>query len=206
MPGDLLKIEQATNVSLYTIPPKLALSRFLYTTQSINGTVLPNSAFLLWPWLPKQTKVTNIPLVAWPHGTSGSSPECAPSHIQNLLYEYAAPYTLALQGYAVVALDLQGLGVNSSWTGETIPSQYGANLSAANDVIFAVEAARKAWPTKLSTEFVVLGHSQGGGAAWAVAQQQLVQNTTGYLGSVAASPNTEYSQYVDNPVVDEPQY
>lgn len=36
----------------------------------------------------------------------------------------------------------------------------------------------------------MVGHSQGGGAAWAVAQRQAIKPVTGYLGAVAISPVT----------------
>ena len=205
-PGAVLKVEQGTNVSRYTLPPKVALSRFLYNTQDFNGTVIPNSAFVLWPWMPKKTESSGIPVVAWAHGTSGFSPECAPSHIQNLWYHFTAPYTLALQGYAVVAPDYAGLGVGKDAKNIPLTHQYGANPAAANDVIHAVQAAQQAWPKTLSKEWVVFGHSQGGGAAWAVAQREVTLNDSGFLGTVAASPVTDFSQYINNPIVNRPPY
>ncbi|KAL8846003.1 MAG: hypothetical protein Q9221_008873 [Calogaya cf. arnoldii] len=36
-----------------------------------------------------------------------------------------------------------------------------------------------------------MGHSQGGGAAWAAAERQAVHPVEGYLGAVAASPMTD---------------
>ena len=199
--GALLKIEEATNVRQYTIPPKLALSRYLYNTRNFNGSVVPNSAFVLWPWQPKLTQINKdgrIPVILWAHGTSGLNPECAPSHAQNLWYQFHALFTLALQGYAVVAPDFAGLGVSHTVNGTAIPHQWVANPAAANDLAYAFQAARTAWPTRLTDQFVVMGHSQGGGAAWAFAQRQASRPQRGYLGTVAASPVTELIQYANN--------
>ena len=35
--GTILKVEQYTNVSDYTMPMSLSMSRFLYTTETLNG-------------------------------------------------------------------------------------------------------------------------------------------------------------------------
>lgn len=39
-------------------------------------------------------------------------------------------------------------------------------------------------------QFVVIGHSQGGGAAWSVAQRAATTSISGYLGAIAVSPYT----------------
>lgn len=93
-PGDVLKVEEATNTTLYTVPPNVALSRFQYQTKDLNGTSVPASAFVLWPWSARKfSNVTGAPVIAWAHGTSGSYSECAPSHIVSL-FKYMS-YLLA---------------------------------------------------------------------------------------------------------------
>jgi predicted alpha/beta hydrolase len=127
----------------------------------LNASAVPASAYILWPWHAKSfANITGVPVVGWGHGTSGIHGECAPSHIRNLWYQYSAPYILALQGYAVVAPDYVGSGVNKTAEGTYVPHEYLANPAGANDVVFAVEAAQKAFP-ELSKEFVTMGHSQG---------------------------------------------
>lgn len=188
--GTLLKIEQVTNASYYNLPPQVALSRFTFVTKTLNGTTIPASAYVLWPYLAKKfSNCTGVPLVAWAHGTSGVFGECAPSHIRNLWYQFSAPFTLALSGYAVVAPDFAGLGVNQTAEGEPVIHPYLANPAHANDLIYATQAAQSGWK-ELSRQFVVMGHSQGGGAAWAAAQRQAVEPVDGYLGTVAGSPAT----------------
>lgn len=109
-PGSLLSVDYNTNTSLYTTPASIALSRILFQSETINGSSVPASAYVLWPYMPREDP--NCPgkfaVVGWGHGTSGCLGECAPSHIRNLWYQYTAPYQLALQGYVVVAPDYAG--------------------------------------------------------------------------------------------------
>lgn len=197
-PGSLLKVEAYTNTSLYTLAPNTALSRILFTTTNINGSVIPASAYILWPWQAKKftgssLNISGVPAVAWAHGTSGFFGECAPSHIRNLWYQFSAPFILALQGYAVVAPDYAGLGVNRTSENEPIFHNWLAHPAAANDLIYAMQAAREAFP-ELSKHFVTMGHSQGGGAAWATAHRQSLTPVEGYLGTVAGSPLTNINE------------
>lgn len=197
-PGIPIKVEQRTNVSLYTLPPGVALSRFVYTTKTLNGSVIPASAYVLWPFQRRRFRgVDGIPTVGWAHGTSGWSGECAPSHIRNLWYQYSTPFTLALQGYAVVAPDYAGLGVDHDAAGNFIAHQYTANPAHGNDLIYAVQAAQKVWPKKLSKDFVLMGHSQGGGAAWGAAEHLARDPVAGYLGTIAASPGASAREIID---------
>lgn len=69
--------------------------------------------------------------------------------------------------------------------------EYLASPSQANDVIHSVTAARAAFP-ELSKRFVVIGHSQGEGAAWAVAQKAAANPIPSYLGAIAISPYTNF--------------
>ncbi|KAL9054494.1 MAG: hypothetical protein Q9162_004140 [Coniocarpon cinnabarinum] len=192
-PGDFLKAEAFTNATQFTLPPNLAVSRFLYQTETLNGSSVPNSAFVLWPWSARQYKnISGYPVVVWAHGTSGRFPECAPTHIRNLWYQFSAPFTLALQGYVVIGVDYAGLGVGETASNETIAHQWGANPAGANDMFNAVAAAQKRWPS-LSREFVTMGHSQGGGIAWSAAVRQAQRPVEGYLGSIAGSPLTDFN-------------
>ena len=187
--GAVLKVEHFTNTTLYTLPPALALSRLVYQSKTLNGSLVPVSAFVLWPYHARGG-ADAAPLVSWAHGTSGIFAECAPSHLRNLLYHFAGPYALALAGYAVVATDYAGLGVAHDAAGQPIVHEYTASPAAGNDVLYAAQAAHAAFPNQTTEEFVVMGHSQGGGAAWAAAQTQLEARIRGYLGAVAVSPVT----------------
>lgn len=168
----------------------------MYTTETFNGSVVPASAYILWPHTPyvpagvEYSGEITFPLVAWAHGTTGSFSNCAPSNYQNLQYSFIAPWALASQGFAVVAADYAGLGVGKDFDGNDIEHPWGFGPAQANDVAFAVEAARKAFPSTLSEEFVTIGHSQGGGTAFAFAERQADDGkaVSGYLGTVAIAP------------------
>ena len=190
--GTLLKLQVDANTTQYTLPPNTAISRFIYQTKTLNGTKVPNSAYILWPYLPRtQPNGGGYPAVAWAHGTTGGYGECAPSHVRDLWSDFVAPFPLVLQGYVVVAPDYAGLGVEKDAKGRPITHQWLANPSAANDLFYAVQAAQSAFKT-LSKQFVVVGHSQGGGAAWGAAQRQALTPVEGYLGAVAGSPVTNF--------------
>lgn len=188
-PGSLLRLQINVNTSQYTLPPNTALSRIIFQTQSLNGSMIPASAYILWPYNPR-IEPDGYPVIGWAHGTSGGFGDCAPSHVRNLWYQFAAPYTLALQGYVVVAPDYAGLGVTHDAYGNLIRHQYTANPAHANDLFYSVQAAQSAFAS-LSKRFVLMGHSQGGGVAWGAAQRQVEQPVDGYLGAVAGSPLTD---------------
>ena len=195
-PGSLLKLQIDANTSAYTLPPATALTRFLFQTVDLNGTTIPASAYILWPYKPRTQPDGRYPVIGWGHGTSGEFGDCAPSHIRNLWYQFTAPYTLALQGYVVVAPDYAGLGVDSDARRDPILHHYLASPSHADDIFYSVQAAQWAF-SSLSKEFVVMGHSQGGGAAWAAAQRQVTKPVDGYLGAVAGSPLTSLIRLVE---------
>lgn len=201
-PGALLKVEANTDVSLYNLPPATALSRILYVSRTLQGSPVPASAYILWPWQPRVQADGGYPVVAWAHGTSGLYTDAAPSHLKSLSQHWLAPFPLALHGYVVVAPDYVGLGPAKTDDGKDIKHEYPANHAAANDVVYAVQAAQQAF-ANLSSDFVVIGHSQGGGAAWGVAERQAVTPIQGFLGAIAVSPVTNILELPisDNPLI-----
>ena len=168
--GTLLKVQVNVNTSAYSLPPNTALSRIIFVSESLNGSRIPASAYVLWPYAPRSQE-DGYAVVGWAHGMSGVFGDCAPSHLQNLLYQFAAPFTLALQGYVVVAPDYAGLGVNRDGERNSIKHVPGAAPSQANDIFYSVQAAQAAFK-ELSQQFVLFGHSQGGGIVWAAAARQ----------------------------------
>lgn len=185
-PGTLLKVERETNTSFYTLAPNLSLSRFMYQSKTSNGTLVPVSAYILWPYIAREYG-DGLPVVVWAHGTSGANDECAPSNIQNLWHHFQAPYQLALLGYVVVATDYAGLGVGADASGKFIVHEYLNGLAQANDVAYSIPAAQKAFP-ELSKRFIVVGSSEGGLAAWGFAERLVSEPMNGHLGTIALSP------------------
>jgi pimeloyl-ACP methyl ester carboxylesterase len=207
-PGTLLRVEEHTDITNYTVPSGLTMSRIMYTSESLNGTVVPVSAFVLWPYTPFEyehktghsdssclwsntSASTKFPLVAWAHGTSGVFPPCAPSNYRSLQYNFMTAYSLALDGFAVIATDYAGLGVTTLPDGAQSHAWL-AGPAGANDVAYAIDAVRKAFPANLEADgpFVAMGHSQGGGVAWSFAERQAVHPQEGYRGTISISPAT----------------
>lgn len=89
----------------------------------------------------------------------------------------------------VVAPDYAGLGVTETSSGQPVIHQFFAGSSLANDIIFAVQAAQSIF-SDLSKSFIVIGHSQGGAAAWATAQRQAIRPVQGFLGAISVAPCT----------------
>ena len=189
-PGTLLKVDKDVDTKPYLIPAGTTLSKIVYQSEKLNGIPVPVSGFILWPYAARSHQ-DGYRVVAWAHGTSGANADHAPSNYKNLCQHFLAPYQLALQGYVVIGTDYAGLGVQKDASGASIMHEYLASPSQGNDVVHSVSAARMAFP-ELSKNFVVVGHSQGGGAAWAVAQRAASNSIPGYLGAIAISPYTNF--------------
>lgn len=204
-PGKVIKLQEFTDPSPYSIPPKTAMSRIIYTTTNANGTLVPASAYVLWPYQPKKfqagrnnyTSMSPAPAVLWTHGTSGFYASGAPSTHRALFYADFVPFALAESGYAVVAPDYAGLGVGTSWDGTPIPHQYFVREAGAGDALNAMRAALETFPDHLSHDYVVMGHSQGGAVAWGLSEilgredHVFKDIAKGHLGTVLAAPPTD---------------
>lgn len=206
-PGKLLRVEYFTNLTTYTVPSGLSMSRIMYTTSDLNGTTLPASAYILWPYAPFATpklKGNQFPMVAWAHGTSGFVKACAPSSYRHLQYHFMVPYRLALEGMVVVAPDYAGLGVSSLPSGEHIGHPYLLGPAVAADLANAVIAARAAFPSQLLADgpFVGMGHSQGGAAIWAFAERLVDKPLDGYKGTVILAPAISYFRLLAKQLAD----
>jgi alpha-beta hydrolase superfamily lysophospholipase len=113
-------------------------------------------------------------VVAWAHGTLGGARNCAPSipgnPARNLAsyYTYTSSYFLDVgvpaltrflrAGYVITATDYQGLGTPGI-------HQYVVGATEAHNVLDSVKAAKQIGAAGAGNDVVVLGWSQGGGAA-----------------------------------------
>lgn len=186
-PGSILKVEEV-DPSKYLLPPTIAMSRMIYQSENLNSAPTPASNYVLWPYSPRSLPDgSGYPVVGWAHGTSGFSANGAPSNHKSLFQQWFAPFQLAVNGYVVVAPDYAGLGVSKDASGVPIVHEYLALTSHANDLVYAIQAAQSHFK-ELSKKFVLMGHSQGGGAVWATAIRQSNKPVPGYLGAVAISP------------------
>ncbi|EED12065.1 conserved hypothetical protein [Talaromyces stipitatus ATCC 10500] len=160
-PGDLLKLA-AINSSQLDVPAGMATFRFQYTSQDLDGSPVPSTGFIAFPF-EKPAHDRKIPLVAYAHGTIGVYRGCAPSSSPNL-FDYDSWSPLIFRGYA----------------------------AHANDLYYSVQAAHKAFPGVFTNEWMSIGHSQGAAAVWKLSEHPLVQNaSSGYLGTVAVSPGVK---------------
>ncbi|KAI9792363.1 MAG: hypothetical protein M1833_001095 [Piccolia ochrophora] len=136
--GALLKVQQAVDTSTYTLPPTTMLSRIMYQSKTLNGSLVPASAYVLWPYKPR---TPDYPVVGFAHGGSGIEGSCAPSNFKSLWQHFEAPFTMSLQGYVVVAPDYAGLGVSADSAARRISHAFLASPSHAHDLFYAIEAA-----------------------------------------------------------------
>ena len=97
------------------------------------------------------------PVLSYAHGTVGLADRCTPSKAVSDL-ENSVASTFNALGMAVVASDYEGLGTPGR-------HPYLSGVSEGRGVIDIVRAARSIPGVKLSSTFVVWGHSQGGHAA-----------------------------------------
>lgn len=176
-PGEILKVEDLTDMTPFNLPAEVSMSRIIYTSVNLNGTLVPASGFILWPYAPKHIRSSlnrsttgRAPSVVWNHGTSGWFADGAPSTHRSLFYGDHMPFALAQAGYAVIAPDYAGLGVNTSWDGTFVPHQYLAREANAKDSLNMIRAARRVFSDRITSDYVIVGHSQGGAVAWGVSE------------------------------------
>lgn len=98
------------------------------------------------------------PIVAWAHGTTGVADVCAPSWRGFLLRDRTYLNHWLDQGFAVVATDYQGLGTPG-------PHPYLLFRPEGYSTLDGVRAALRAYPTQLRNQVILVGQSQGSGAA-----------------------------------------
>jgi alpha-beta hydrolase superfamily lysophospholipase len=175
--GDLLSKE---GVKQYTLPPGASAVRILYHSKDAADADVVSSAAILIP--AGKAPANGWPVVVFAHGTSGVARQCAPSAMQDVYYGSLGLFDYVKAGLAVVAVDYHGLGTEG-------PHQYINKVAQANDAIYAVPAARKA-VASLGAKWVVAGHSQGGLAAWGVAEREATLKDEGYLGAVPVAAAT----------------
>ena len=159
--------------------------RVLYHSRSIAGADIAVSGLL---FVPAHTTTANAPIITYAHGTTGLGDQCAPS-MRGGSGEVAliARFAIAL-GYVVVATDYEGLGTPGGHPFLVGQSEGRGVLDAARAAIAVGDATSPASPV------IVLGHSQGGGAALFAAElAPTYAPELNVKGAVAGAPATELS-------------
>jgi pimeloyl-ACP methyl ester carboxylesterase len=187
-PGEVLKLQPVDPKTL-DIDGGATTFRFQYTTVDFDGSLVPATGFIAFPFTPHISFETEdfgrYRLAAFAHGTSGIFQGCAPSNGPHL-YDYGTWQQALQRGYAIVATDYAGLGNNYT------THKYLSAPAQANDVYYSVLAARKLFNESLTADWVSFGHSQGGGAVWKLAESKHVRDDPSYMGTVAIAPSTYF--------------
>ncbi|MBB6347079.1 alpha-beta hydrolase superfamily lysophospholipase [Nonomuraea muscovyensis] len=173
--GTLIRQQDTSEFRVAGAP--VTATRILYHSRTSAGRDVAASGVVLVP--AGTAPASGWPVVVNAHGTSGSGVNCAPSLMRDL-YHGDQMMQFVERGWAVVAPDYAGLGT----TGQ---DEFLNKTAESNDLINAARAARQALPG-LSDQWVLWGHSQGGGAALGVAERQADTPEPGYLGAVVTSP------------------
>ncbi|KAH7039481.1 Alpha/Beta hydrolase protein [Macrophomina phaseolina] len=192
-PGDLLKLEPVDPASL-TVISGVSVYRIQYVSEDLDGSYVPATGYIALPFSLPETGA--FPLIAFSHGTVGINHGCAISNGPRM-FDYDNWSILSKRGYALVATDYVGLGPNYT------DHKYCAFPAHANDLFHSVTAARQAFGAVLSQQWLSVGHSQGGGAVWKLAEDidrlasthhgnsSSSNEASNYLGTVALAPATK---------------
>ena len=152
-----------------------------YKMLGVKGTEVQATALVFTP--KAAAPVGGWPIVVWAHGTTGVADQCAPSRSALNAYVQAMIDQFLAAGYVVVAPDYEGLG-------EPMNDQLHPFLNLKSEgyaITDAVVAARNYLGSKVSKQWMTVGHSQGGHAALGAAQYAVRANLD-YKGTVAVAP------------------
>ncbi|MEV7426409.1 alpha/beta fold hydrolase [Streptomyces sp. NPDC091212] len=183
--GTLVRAEAAQG---YQLDPGIRATRVLYHSRSSKDRDVAASGVVLTPAGDPPRGGWRV--VAYAHGASGAGRGCAPSLMKDLQYgEHLRSIVRA--GYAVVAIDYAGLGTDGR-------HEFLSKRAAAHDVVNSLPAARAA-VRGLGSEWVALGHSQGGHAALAAGElmterERQGRPDRGYRGLVALAPASDLTK------------
>jgi pimeloyl-ACP methyl ester carboxylesterase len=184
--GSLLRSEPFAN---YDLPKGATAVRILYHSKDATGRDVATSGVVLIP--AGSPPKDGWPVIGWAHGTAGVARMCAPSLMKDLYYGEEGLFPMLRAGFAVVATDYHGLGSDGE-------HEYLDKLAQARDVMYSIPAARAAVPT-LGAKWVVDGHSQGGLAAWGVAELEAASEDPNFLGAIAVAPANHLERSLDHP-------
>ncbi|MEV6774265.1 lipase family protein [Nocardia sp. NPDC051030] len=153
--GEFTSAEPLAEIA--TPPGSVNSERFLYTSTTARDAPTTASAAVYFP--PGEAPTGGWPVIAWAHGTIGLGDQCAYSiagpGARDRDWAYLGAWLK--QGYAIVAADYAGLGTPGD-------HPYLNGVVEAHNVVDSVKAATSHY-SSLSKKWVVVGQSQGGGAA-----------------------------------------
>lgn len=174
-PGQLVTVN---TLPQHRLADAAASYSFAYISTSPSGEAVVTYGSLSLPQ--GAQPVGGFPVLAWAPGTSGVAPQCAPSLGEG---DYAQPFLneWVKRGYAVVQTDYSG------W-GQTTPRPVLHGRSNADAVINAVTAAHSI-SKQLSNDWIIAGHSEGGGTAlWGAGTESATKGPYKLRGAIAYAP------------------
>ncbi|MFH7812117.1 MULTISPECIES: lipase family protein [Acetobacter] len=137
-----------------------AFSMQYLSTNGVSGVgLVPVTGVVIYPAGPAPQG--GWPIVAWAHGTVGVARSCAPSLNPRSARDQTYLSEWLRRGFAIVATDYQGLGSDGT-------HPYLNARAEAYSVLDGVKAALAGLPD-LSNTIMIVGQSQGAGAAFASA-------------------------------------
>ncbi|OED42156.1 hypothetical protein AB833_07570 [Chromatiales bacterium (ex Bugula neritina AB1)] len=192
--GQIADTSPASNGPLGGLNPVVGIENFVlandgaavsselltYRMPSVAGGVTQQKAVVLIP--AGTPPAGGFPVVAWGHQSVGVANICAPSSSDNLAGNAAYLDQFLQNGFAVVAADFEGLGTDDS-------HPYLNLASGGRSILYAVDAAVQQY-RDLSSQFAVVGHSQGGHAALGAAEYSRELPNLVLTGVVAIAPPT----------------
>jgi pimeloyl-ACP methyl ester carboxylesterase len=150
-PGELLRQEAFDR----GVPPGAQGWRILYGTTRHDGSPAVASAIVV---VSRRAHDGPRQLIAWTHGTTGFSPGCAPSLLDEPFANVPALQEVIDRGWVFVGTDYVGLGTSG-------PHPYLIGEGEARSALDSIRAVRQMQELRLGEGVVLWGHSQGGHAA-----------------------------------------
>ncbi|KAA1420942.1 lipase [Nocardioides humilatus] len=158
--GDVVAVEPLDE-SLWIPDATGSAYRLTYRTVDAHGQSALSTGALFVPQ--GDPPADGWPVVAWAHGTVGLGDECAPSAHPRSDRDATYLATWMHEGHAVLASDYAGLGTPG------LMAYLDGRSTAANitDLVLAARSTAAGLPpqARLDDEWVVIGQSQGAGAA-----------------------------------------
>ncbi len=185
--GPLGGLNSVVSVADYSLANSgsAAISELItYRMPSVGGGVTQATAAVLVP--PGPAPEGGFPLIGWGHQSTGVADRCAPSVTDDLAGRAAYLNTFLENGFAVVAPDYEGLGVDGV-------HPYLHLASAGRSIVYAIDAAVQQYPD-LSSRYAVVGHSQGGHAALGAGEHSNEVADVELVGIVAIAPASNFRQ------------
>lgn len=188
-PGSLISVEPLKGADLLDQDDATYMRVVYRSTSGVDGSPTQVSGAIAIP--PGNPPKGGWPILAFGQGTKGVLNKCASSLYGSLPLNQWTMSVFVQAGFAVAVTDFQGAGVEGFQHPFLDAKTYGYN------VIDSVRAARRVG-ADLSDKWLAYGHSAGGLAVWAAAEQAPSYGKgMNLLGTVSMAPAADMSGLAD---------